>query len=102
MSAGAALRAALPAMLHATRGRYPGDTGGVIVDGYDVEFSLTERGTTMRGVITPNVSGKNVSELHKLVDLLESYCQAQSARQASLAVEIERKARLIANRATKT
>jgi hypothetical protein len=89
-------------MLHDTRGRYPGYSGGVIVDGYDTEFSLSERGRTMRGVITPNVSGKNVSELHKLVDLLESYCQAQSARQASLAGDIERKARLIATRASKT
>ncbi len=102
MSAGAALRAAFAAMLQDTRGRYPGYSGGVIVDGYDIEFSLAERGMMMRGVITANVSGKNVSELRKLVDLLERYCQAQSARQASLAGEIERKARLIATRATKT
>jgi hypothetical protein len=102
MSAGAALRAAFAAMLQHTRGRYPGYSGGVIVDGTDIEFSLAERGMTMRGVITPNVSGTNVSELRKLVDLLERYCQGQSARQASLAAEIERKARLIAAHATKT
>jgi hypothetical protein len=102
MSAGAALRAAFAAMLHGTRGRYPGYSGGVYVDGYDIEFSLTEGSATLRGVITPNVTGKNVSELRKLVDLLESYCQAQSGRRASLAGDIERKARSIATRATKT
>jgi hypothetical protein len=102
MSAGAALRAVFAIMLHDTRGRYPGYSGGVIVDGYDIEFSLSGRDMTMRGVITANVSGKNVSELRKLVDLLESYCQAQSARQASLVGDIERKAKLIVTRASKT
>ncbi len=100
-SAGAALRAALAAMLRGTRGRYPGTTR-VIVDGYDIQFSLVESGKTMRGVITAGLTGKNVSELEKVVDLLESFCQAPSARQASLATQIERKAKQIVARTNKT
>jgi len=88
-------------MLRGTRGRYPGTTR-VIVDGYDIQFSLVESGKTMRGVITAGLTGKNVSELEKVVDLLESFCQAPSARQASLATQIERKAKQIVARTNKT
>lgn len=102
ISVGAALRAALAAMLRETRGRYPGYSGGVIVDGYDIEFSLAEHGRTMRGVITANVSGTKVSALYKLVDLLEAYCESPPRRQAALAAEIENKAKSIASRANKT
>ena len=88
-------------MLRGTRDRYPGTTR-VIVDGYDIQFLLIEGGKTMRGAITAGLSGKNVSELAKVVDLLESLCRAPSARQATLASQIERKARQIAARAKKS
>lgn len=100
-SAGGALRGALAAMIRGTRGQYPGTTR-VIVDGYDIQFSVVESGKTITGVITAGLSGKNVSELHKLVDLLANYCQAPANRRDPLMNEIKRKATQVATGANET
>jgi len=101
IAAAAPLRGALAAMLRRTNGRWPGGTR-VIVDGYDMQFSLTDGGKTMAGVITAGLSGKNVSELQKIVELLKTYCETSPSNQASLATQIERKAKQIAAHANET
>src|SRR5438874_8257191 len=59
-------------MLRGARDRYASTTR-VIVDGYDIQCLLIEGGKTMRGAITAGLSGKNVSELAKVVDCLRAF-----------------------------
>lgn len=101
MAAGAAVRAALAAMIRKTHGTWPGGTE-ITLDGSDLQFSLVERGRTMTGVITAGLTGRNVEELRKIVGLLKTYCEASPSQQASLASRIERKAREIATRASES
>ncbi len=101
IAAAAPLRGALAAMLRRTHGKWPGGTR-VIVDGYDVQFSLPAGGKIMAGVITAGLRGKNVSELQKIVEMLKTYCETSRSHQASLATQIERKAKQITVRANET
>src|SRR4051812_24952521 len=74
MAAGIALRSALAAMIQTTRGKWPGGTA-IVLDGYDIQFSVVEGGKTITGVMTAGLSGKNLSELRELVELLKTYCR---------------------------
>lgn len=87
----AALRAAIAEMLRGTRDKWPGGEL-MAVDGTDFQFWLKKDGKTSTGVISPDMTGRNVSELRDLVGVLTKYCESLPERRSSVAQEIEKRA----------